>query len=122
MNPYEYSVLRFIPDLVRGECLNVGVVVYCQKSDYLGVRFTFDEARLAAFAPAAPLAELRRALDGISAHCTGDEHAAGESLGKRFRWLTAPRSTIVQPGPVHPGMTGDPDGTLDHLFERLVRS
>ncbi|MCD0448477.1 DUF3037 domain-containing protein [Actinocorallia sp. API 0066] len=122
MTPYEYAVLRFIPDLERGECLNVGVVVYCQKHDYLGVRFTDDEARMRAFAPAAALTEVRRALAGIAAHCAGDDHAAAESLGRRFRWLTAPRSTIVQPGPVHPGMTGDPDGTLDHLFERLVRA
>ena len=42
-------------------------------------------------------------------------------LGERFRWLTAPRSTIVQPGPVHSGLTADPAAELTHLFDTLVR-
>ena len=48
--------------------------------------------------------------------------AAGrEALGSRFRWLTAPRSTVVQPGPVHGGTTEDPAATLEHLLQVLVR-
>ncbi|WP_371321632.1 DUF3037 domain-containing protein [Vibrio parahaemolyticus] len=39
---------------------------------------------------------------------------------ERFHWLVAPASTIVQPGPVHTGLTNDPAGELDHLFARLV--
>ena len=46
---------------------------------------------------------------------------AGRPLGERFRWLTAPRSTIVQSGPVHSGLTADPAGELDRLFDALVR-
>jgi len=46
---------------------------------------------------------------------------AGRPLGERFRWLTAPRSTIVQPGPVHSGLTADPPAELTHLFDTLVR-
>lgn len=46
---------------------------------------------------------------------------AGRPLGERFRWLTAPRSTIVQPGPVHSGLTADPAAELTHLFETLVQ-
>ena len=45
----------------------------------------------------------------------------GRPLGERFRWLTAPRSTIVQPGPVHTGLTADPAAELTHLFDTLVR-
>ena len=118
---YEYALLRLIPDLERGESLNVGVVVFCQKRDYLQVRISADESRLRSFSPGMNLEQLRRALNGIAAHCAGDDHAGGDSLGRRFRWLTAPRSTIVQAGPVHPGLTGDPGATLDRLFERLVQ-
>ena len=47
--------------------------------------------------------------------------AAGrEALGSRFRWLTAPRSTVVQAGPVHTGLTEDPDAEADRLLELLV--
>lgn len=119
---YEYALVRVIPDLERGEFLNVGVVVYCQKRDYLRVLISADENRLRAFSPGMNVEQLRRALNGIAAHCAGDDHAGGDSLGRRFRWLTAPRSTIVQSGPVHPGLTGDPDATLARLFERLVKA
>ena len=52
---------------------------------------------------------------------TSGAGAAGrEALGPRFRWLTAPRSTVVQPSPVHTGLTGDPDAEADRLLELLV--
>ena len=35
--------------------------------------------------------------------------------------LTAPRSTVVQPGPVHSGLTADPAAELTHLFDTLVQ-
>jgi hypothetical protein len=59
-------------------------------------------------------------VDGV---CAGDESvgaAAGEPAGTRFGFLRAPRSTVLQPGPVHGGMTTDPARQLEHLLERLV--
>ncbi|MEV4187429.1 DUF3037 domain-containing protein, partial [Streptosporangium canum] len=55
--------------------------------------------------------------------CTTDAGPlGGEPLGSRFRWLTAPRSTIVQTGPVHAGLTADPGAELERLVACLVRS
>jgi hypothetical protein len=42
-------------------------------------------------------------------------------MGTRFGFVKAPRSTVVQPGPVHGGTTEDPARQLDHLLDRLVR-
>jgi hypothetical protein len=111
---YEYSVLRVIPSIERGESINVGVTVYCRALDFLGCRTHLDEPRLLAFAPT---------LGAVEALCCGGERAGqagSESPGRRFRWLTAPRSTIVQPGPVHPGLTDDPAAELDRLLDLLV--
>jgi hypothetical protein len=44
------------------------------------------------------------------------------SLAERFGWLTAPASTVVQPGPVHAGLAADPAAALDALFADLVTS
>jgi hypothetical protein len=121
VNLYEYALLRVVPDLERGECVNVGVVVYCQKRDFLGVRLKVDDVKLKTLAPGLDLDGLRAVLKGVQAHSDGDDHAAGDSLGRRFRWLIAPRSTIVQPGPAHPGLTDDPAKELERLFKRLVR-
>ncbi|MBW8483740.1 DUF3037 domain-containing protein [Actinomadura parmotrematis] len=121
---FEYATLRVVPSLERGESLNVGVVVYCKALDFLGCRVHLDGPRLAALAPGLDLDGLRRALAGVEGVCRGGERAgpaAAEPPGSRFRWLTAPRSTVVQPGPVHAGLTADPAADLDRLLDRLVR-
>ena len=58
---------------------------------------------------------------GVIVACT-EGPLAREPLGQRFRWLTSPRSTIVQPGPVHSGLTADPEAELSHLFDTMVRT
>jgi hypothetical protein len=58
------------------------------------------------------------ALSALDTECR--RAAPGDSPGARFRWLTATRSTMVQPGPVHSGLTADPAAELEHLFEALV--
>ncbi|MBC6460887.1 DUF3037 domain-containing protein [Actinomadura sp. HBU206391] len=121
---YEYAVLRVVPSIERGEAVNVGVLVYCQVKNFLGCRTHLDEQRLLALDPNLDLDGVRTALRAIDLICCGGEkagQAAKEPPGRRFRWLTAPRSTIVQPGPVHAGLTGDPAAELDRLLDVLVR-
>ncbi|NDU74433.1 DUF3037 domain-containing protein [Actinomadura sp. DSM 109109] len=121
---FEYAALRVVPRVERGESMNVGVVVYCRAVDYLGCGTHLDEPRLLALDPALDLAGVRSALTAVDAVCCGGERAgqaAREAPGARFRWLTAPRSTIVQPGPVHAGLTRDPAAELDRLLDLLVR-
>ncbi|MFD8593418.1 DUF3037 domain-containing protein [Kitasatospora sp. NPDC059646] len=120
---YEYAVIRAVPRVERGECVNIGVLLYCRDSGYLGARTHLDQGRLLALDPVADVVGVRRALRGIEAVCEGGDAAgpaAADSPGQRFRWLTAPRSAVVQPGPVHTGLTADPDAELHHLFDRLV--
>ena len=82
-----------------------------------------DEALLATLAPGCDAVELRAQLDTIEAVADGRAeggHVAAMPQSERFHWLTAPSSTIVQPSPVHTGLTDDPAGELDRLFEALV--
>ena len=46
---------------------------------------------------------------------------AEQPIGTRFGFLMAPRSTVLQPGPVHGGVTTDPADELERLLGRLVR-
>lgn len=120
---FEYAVLRVVPRVERGESMNVGVVVYCRARDFLGCRLHIDERRLAALDPELDLAGVRAALQAVDKLCCGGDQAgqaAGEPPGIRFRWLTAPRSTVVQPAPVHAGLTTDPAAELSRLFDLLV--
>jgi Protein of unknown function (DUF3037) len=121
---FQYVVLRCVPRVDREEFLNVGVVLYCQRAEFLQARCHVDRARLAALAPDVDIDAVCSALAAIEAVCTGDA-SAGEAgrapIGTRFGFVMAPRSTVVQPGPVHGGTTDDPDAELDHLLDRLVR-
>jgi hypothetical protein len=99
-------------------------VVYCQDRDFLHAAVHLEVSRLACLDADADVDGIRDALEAICAVCRGDADAgpaANLPLGERFRWLTSPRSTVVQPGPVHAGLTTDPAGELDRLLDALVR-
>ena len=84
-----------------------------------------DEDRLRALAPDLDLeqtAEALRTVCDISQGVGGAGRPDLDSPGRRFGWLAAPRSTIVQPGPRHSGLTTDPAATLAELVDRLVRT
>jgi hypothetical protein len=121
--PFEYAVVRVVPRVDRGESMNAGVLVYCRERDYLGAAVDLDADRLRALDAGIDVAAVRAALDAVAGTCDpdGDGPAAAEQIGRRFRWLTAPRSTVVQAGPVHTGLTDDPAAELARLLDRLVR-
>ena len=121
---YQYVVLRCVPRVDREEFVNVGVVTYCQQAEFLAAKCAVDEERLSALWPSVDLQAVRHSLAFVEGVCRGDESlgdpATGD-LGTRFGFLKAPRSTVVQPGPVHGGLTGDPAAELDRLLDVLVR-
>src|SRR5574338_489154 len=43
--PFSYAVVRLVPDIERGERVNVGVIVFCRPLDFLGARTALDEER-----------------------------------------------------------------------------
>ncbi len=120
---YQYVVLRCVPRVDREEFVNVGVVVYCQARDFLRCASHLDEARLRIFGSDLDIAAAQAALSAVAAVCLG-EPAAGSvgaaTAGTRFGFVAAPRSTVIQPGPVHGGLTVDPDAQLASLMAALV--
>ncbi|HEY2440869.1 MAG TPA: DUF3037 domain-containing protein [Solirubrobacteraceae bacterium] len=124
-NPFSYLILRVVPSVERGECFNVGVVLFCRQMGFLGVRIAVDPARLATLAPDVPATEVEEHLEALVRVADGAPDAgpiAALPQSERFGWLAAPSSTIVQPSAVHTGLSADPRETLDGLFARLVDS
>jgi hypothetical protein len=122
-SPFQYAIVRLIPDLARGECLNTGVILMCRPKRFLGARVRLDESKLAALAPGLDPAAVRPHLEAIERIAAGEQDAgpiAALGLGERFHWLVAPASTIIQVSPVHTGLCSDPAAELDHLFATLV--
>ena len=120
---FEYAVIRVVPRVEREEFLNVGVIVYCSAQGFLQTRFELNEERLRAFCRELDLPELAERLRAFERICAGRKE--GGPIGQlpiavRFRWLTAPRSTIVQTSAVHPGLCDDAAETLTRLHALLV--
>jgi hypothetical protein len=123
VHSYEWALLRVVPRVERGEFVNVGVLVYCRALDYLAVRLATDLERATALDPSLDEGAVTEHLAAVRDLCDG-QPAAGQngrrSPGERFRWLVAPRSTVVQPSAVHTGVTADPASTLAELFTAMV--
>lgn len=121
---FEYAIIRVLPRIERGEQINVGVILYCQRTGYLAARTQLDQARLRALDGTTDVDAVLGALRSFEVTTAGDAvcgPAAGLRAGERFRWLTAPRSTIIQTGPVHTGLTADPEAEIERLMDVLVR-
>ncbi len=123
-SPFQYAIVRVVPRVERGECLNAGVVLFCRPRRFLAARTELDETRLLALAPDVDLPAVRGHLDALCRIAAGDPAAgpiAALPPSERFHWLVAPASTIIQCSPVHTGLTDDPEAELEHLLARLVR-
>jgi hypothetical protein len=121
---FDYALIRVVPRIERGECVNVGVILFCRTRNFLGTRVELDVERVLALDPAVDLDEVRQQLDHLLQVSVGDPVGgpiAALSRSERFHWLTAPRSTVIQISPVHSGLSPDPQATLDHLVETMVR-
>ena len=120
---FEYSIIRVVPRVERGEFLNVGVIVYCSAQRFLKTMFMLDEKKLFAIYEDLDLSELEerlRAFEEISNGSSAGGTIAKLPIASRFRWLTATRSTVVQTSPVHPGLCVNANETLMKLHAQLV--
>jgi len=121
---YSYAIIRIVPRVERGECINAGVVLFARTTGYLRACVELDTTRLLALAPEADIPTIERHLNQFC------EIAAGNADGgpmaelppsERFHWLTAPRSTVIQTSPVHMGTADDLDAALEDLLDDFVR-
>jgi len=120
---FEYAVIRVMPRVEREEFINVGIVLYCAKKQFLRSVFSLDEKRLNAFSPELDIEEVKEnllAFERISTGAKGSGAIGQYDSASRFRWLTATRSTVVQCSKVHPGFSTNPEETLLRLHEQLV--
>lgn len=121
--PYAYAIIRVVPRVEREEFVNVGVVLYSRPRKFLGVRTRLDLTRLRALWPDVDANAVARQLQIIERVANGDSAGGAVArlpLSDRFGWISAPASTVVQPGPVHGGLAHDPAAALEDLFSELV--
>lgn len=120
---FEYAIIRLVPRVEREEFMNVGVILYCQKQNFLKTKFHVDPAKLSAFHSEIDLEEIQSSLHSFEQICKGAQEGGPIgllSIGERFRWLTATRSTVIQASKVHPGFCIDAEETLQQLYKCMV--
>jgi hypothetical protein len=120
---YEYSVIRYVPRVERGELMNIGVILYCKELEFLGMLYDLNAERILSFYPHTDVGNLAMHLRSFVMVAKGEENVFGIASMEqsfRFRWIASRRSTIIQTSSIHPGYCDDPEMMLRHLFEELV--
>lgn len=120
---YEYAVIRLVPRVEREEFLNVGVILFSRKTDYLKMLYHLDPKRIQPFLGECELEQIESNLAAIAKICEGSKEGglvASWELADRFRWLTAQRSTSIQTSRPHNGFSADLEQTINRLFKELV--
>ncbi|WP_034924771.1 DUF3037 domain-containing protein [Gillisia sp. CAL575] len=120
---FEYAIIRIVPKVEREEFFNVGVILFCKRKKFIGIKYHINPDKLKAFSPDLELDFFEDYLKAWELVCLG-EPAGGKigamELSDRFRWLSACRSTIIQSSKTHPGLSSDPQKTLEEIFEKQV--
>jgi hypothetical protein len=120
---YNFAVLRAVPHVHTGVFVPVGVVLHARTQEFLGVKVITDATELARRAGDADVELLSKYLESCREIGEGRIDAGPIALAppsERFHWLTAPRSDVIQSGPVHEGLSRNPEQTLSELFATLV--
>jgi hypothetical protein len=121
---FDYSIIRVVPRVERGEFLNVGVILFCRSRRFLKAVIELDEKRLLALHPEIDLESVKEHLQAIPLICAGKPEGgpiATLAQQERYHWLVAPRSTIIQTSPSHSGLCAEPESYLEHLMDMMVR-
>ena len=123
-SPFQYAIVRVVPRVERGECLNVGVVLLCRPRRFLGARIAARRGAAGGLRarprpgddPAAPRrdrADRRRRPDGRTDRPARRRRSGSTGWSpRRARSSSRPRST--------PGCATTPTAELDHLVATLV--
>ena len=69
---YSYAIIRVVPRVERGECVNVGIVLFARTARFLRAELALDPARLRALAPDLDLDLVARHLRAFLAIAAGD--------------------------------------------------
>jgi hypothetical protein len=127
--PYTFSILRYIHDIVSGEFVNVGVILFAPKAKYLSAVCTSRYSRISTIFSDFDSAHFRKSVRYIRAAIEEE----GERLMNELPFNETPKSAMafaarilpvddssLQFSPEGYGMTDHPEKTLEHIFNRYV--
>lgn len=125
---YSTVTLRYVHDIVTGEFVNIGVVLYSPDQRFLDARFTHSYERLnAVFLKIdhlhfrALVRYLSNRFDDMAAEVRDSLHLAPvTALEGIVHQVLPPDDSSLQWSPTGGGFTDDPAPALEELYKRLV--
>lgn len=127
--PYSFTVLRYVHDIVAGEFVNVGVVLFAPTTKFLSARCTARYGRLTKMFSDINGEHFRRTTRFIQERLDD----IGDKLQKELPFDQLPKSvkgfaaqilpvddSSLQFAPEGFGITDDPQKTLEQLYHRYV--
>lgn len=128
MNPYQYQVLRYLPDPVGEEFVNLGVVVFAPDAKEFDGRFLDRSSRLSAFFPGingrfvvSTIKQVQKELDRLRvANGAELDYRAISGVDQLTALLVPPNDGALRFSPVKFSMDVDLNTACNALFDRLV--
>ena len=120
---YEYAVIRVLPKVEREEFINVGVILFSKREQFIGIKYFIDKEKLLLFSDEIDFEFIETSLKTFEKICRNSSsggHIASLDVAERFRWITAVKSSCIQTSRPHPGFSTNLEETLNRLFQELV--
>ena len=116
---FQYSILRVVPHVERGECLNAGVLLFCRRLESSERARRLDAAAMAASAPGHDADAVRAHLSALERVAAGAPRRADSARASERFQAGSPSVQHGRAGVAGPHrLTNDPAAELDRLFER----
>ena len=127
-HPYEAVVVRYVPDVLTGESLNVGVVLVCPALEYADAAFLSRWTRVTNAFPNVEAPLLRRVASAVQNACVGcfQERSGQRPLAPRSEVVALVESVVprddasIQLSVPIRGATANPARLLHHLYRRYT--
>ncbi len=116
LKPCSFFLVRYVPDLLRDEALNIGVFLYSPQEKYLGCLFTDDFRRIKRLHPQADLELLRELQHDFEQQI----EERGDDLDGYIREMQESFSNLIQVTPARACLLADPQAEMQELFARYV--
>lgn len=116
LKPCSFFLVRYVPDIVRGEGLNIGMFLYSPQEEYLDCLFTDDFRRVRSFHPQADLDLLR----DLPQHFEDEIRRREDQLEDFVLEMQESYSNLVQVTSPRTCLAADPQSELQNLFSRYV--
>jgi hypothetical protein len=120
---YEYAVIRVVPKVEREEFINIGLLLFCKRQQYLRIEYHIVPEKIQSICAEFDINQLKENLESFVkiGHGQKDGGPIGAfEISERFRWLTAVKSSSIQTSRPHSGFSADLDATFDKLYAELV--